>query len=124
MTQRHHNQYELILQVVRGERPCDDLSQLGIKIERIDDAWHFTSPPLEPVKLDISDVANGLLKYKGQSDALKKWARLLLCGSGFIDFSKCEEHTDWEILLNALWDAMDSGTYSDDAFNLAEELAT
>jgi hypothetical protein len=88
----------------------------------IDGAWHFKYPPLEPVKLQISDVAYGLVKYRSNPDDLKKWARLILACS-FIDISDCEEQTGWKLLLNALWDASGSGIISDSALHLAEELA-
>ena len=123
MTPKLSKQQDIILQVVRGQRPCEDLSQLGIHIERVDGAWHFKSPPLEALQLEIVDVANGLLKLKEHPDALQKWTRFLLCGLGFIDFSKCERHSEWQVLLDALWDAMDSGSCSDATFHLAEELA-
>jgi hypothetical protein len=117
-----NNQIQLIYEVVRGERPCADLFHLGVKIEMIDDKWHFEHPHLEPVGIQISDVAFGLLKYRSKPSDLKKWARLILSCS-FIDVSKCEDQTGWEVLLNALWDAMGTGKYSDSAFHLAEELA-
>jgi len=123
MTQKHSNETQIIYEVVRGERPCTDLFQLGVKIEKVDDTWHFEFPQLEPVKLQISDVAYGLVKHRSNPDGLKKWARLILAGS-FIDLSNCEEQTGWEVLLNALWDAMDTGQINNDALGIAEELAT
>jgi hypothetical protein len=122
MTPRHPNPSELIYQVVQGERPCTDLFQLGIKIEVIDDKWQIESPPLESVKLHISDVARGLLRYRASPADAKKWARLVLASS-FIDLSECESQTGWDLLLNALWDAMGTGTISNGALHLAEELA-
>ena len=122
MTQRRPDQQRLIYDVIRGERPCSDLFQLGVKMGPVDDEWHLEEPCLEPVKIQLSDVANGLLKYRSHPDALKKWARLILA-SGFIDVSECENQTGWEVLLNALWDAMGTGTFSPGAVHLAEELA-
>ena len=56
--------YELlILQVIRGELPFADLFQLGIKMGLMDDEWHIEAPFLPQVKIKISDVAYGLLKY-------------------------------------------------------------
>jgi len=123
VTPRHLDSGELIQQVIQGERPCTDLSELGIRIQIVDDKWHIESPPMEAVRLHIADVAHGLVKYAPSPNDLKKWATLMLCGSGFIDFSECETQTGWDLLLNALWDAMGTGTFSNSALHLAEELA-
>jgi hypothetical protein len=122
MTPRTNHQ-ALIYQVVRGERPCTDLGQLGIKLEYVDGDWHIESPSLDEIKLHISDIAHGLVKYQSSPSDLKKWARLILSGSGFIDLSECESQTGWEVLLNALWDSMSTGEFSTNAKHLAQELA-
>jgi hypothetical protein len=122
MTPRPPNPSGLIYQVIRGERPCTDLFQLGVKIDVIDDKWQIESPPLESVRLHISDVAHGLFRYRASPIDAKKWARLVLCGP-FIDLSECETQAGWEVLLNALWDAMGTGTFSNSALHLAEKLA-
>jgi len=46
---------------------------------------------------------------------------MLMCT--LVDFADCEKETGWEILLNAMWDAMGKGVFSDDALHRAEELA-
>jgi len=81
MTSRRPNPSQLIYQVVQGERPCADLFQLRVKIEVIDDKWQIESPPLESVKLHISHVARGLLRYRSSPADAKKWARLLLASA-------------------------------------------
>jgi hypothetical protein len=95
---------------------------LGIKIEIIDDRWEIHSPPIGPVKLRILDIANGLLRYRSHPLEARKWARLVLA-SPFTDLSDCETETGWEVLLTALWDAMDSGNFSEEALKIAEEVA-
>lgn len=123
MTQKHNKHVQPIREVIRGERAATDLADMGITLEFIDGTWHIMAPHLEPVKLQISDIAHGLVKYRSVPKDLQKWAGLLLCGSGFIDLSDCEIQTGWDLLLNALWDAMDTGAFSDSALHLAEELA-
>ena len=114
----------IIYQVVRGQRPIADLAHLGIRLQFIDGDFQIECPHMEGVALDISDIAYGLLKYRSSPGDLKKWARLILAGSAFIDFSKCESQTGYEVLLNALWDSLGAGQFSEEAKHLAEELAT
>jgi len=114
---------EIIYQVVRGERPCTDLKLLGVEFDFVDDARIMRMPYLKAVKLRVSDVANGLVKYHDQPKDLQKWARFMLMASNLVDFDECEKETGWDVLLNALWDAMGNGTISENALHRAEELA-
>ena len=122
MTPKHPNASELISESFGASGRVLTCFRLGVKIEVIDDKWQIEAPPLESVRLHISDVAQGLFRYRSSPVDAKKWARLVLCGP-FIDLSECEAHTGWDLLLNALWDAMGTGTFSDSALHLAEELA-
>jgi hypothetical protein len=114
---------QIIREVVRGQRPCEDLRKVGIKIELIDGDWQIESPNLVPTELEISDIAHGLITYQTNPSNLKKWARLILLGSGFLDLSQCESKSGWEVLLNALWDATANGEISEIAKRVAQELA-
>ena len=122
MTQ-NNDDTEVIHKVIRGERPCTDLAHLGIKVEIVDGDWQVTSPHLNAAKVHISDIASGLIKYHARPTDLKKWANFVLAGSGFIDLSDCESQAGWGILLDALWDSSSRGTFSEEALQVAQELA-
>jgi len=119
---RNNYNIQLIHQVVRGERPCTDLSCLGIKLEITDGNWQIESPHLEAVRVRVSDIVHGLLKYQSNTTDLKKWASLVM-GCNFIDLSECESQASWDVLLNALWDSAYTGAFSPTALKVAQEMA-
>jgi hypothetical protein len=72
--------------------------------------------------VELSDIAQGLLVHHKDSAALQVWARIVMSAPTIFDLSKCESDTGGELLLTALWDAAFTGSITDSALHMAEEL--
>jgi hypothetical protein len=62
---------------------------------------------------DLSDLATGLAAYRTRAQDLQAWAHVMLGASAFLDFSGFESTPMGELLVEALWDAAESGAVSD-----------
>lgn len=108
---------------VRGERGREDLEKLGIEIKEIKDGYEFANPQHIVAKVSLRDVAQGLLRFRSDLDALRTWSGLVLAGSSFIDFDPgFEGNPDGGVLLDALWNAWFRRDIGEDAFVVAEKL--
>jgi hypothetical protein len=125
----HPSSSEIILQVVRGERPLTDLQDLGISIT-IEQNTYTTENPMRitienprGVEADASalDIARGILRYRRDPEELRTWAAIVLGDSNFLGFL-LEDHPDEDPLLGALWDASFGEPLKDEAINTAERL--
>jgi hypothetical protein len=95
---------EVILRVVRGERPWTDLGKLGIDVRIEGDRCTIRNPRGIEATADIQDLASGLLAHQGDPRALRSWAFVVEAGSPFLDLD-VEGDPAGEILLDALWKA-------------------
>jgi hypothetical protein len=114
----------LLLAVVRGEMPLDDLTKIGIEINSEDGFYKLKSGNLDvTVTPSASDVVMGILRYcSRKKNDVRKWAFFLLAESGVIDFSALESHPQGELLFSALWDASFEGRISSETIELAQRL--
>src|SRR3990172_10625441 len=113
---------ELILQVVRGERPCSELALVRISVMFQGDSCVIENPRRVQAVAQAADIAKGLVTNRESPEALTLWARVVLAGSSFLDLN-LEAHPTGDILLNALWDAAFGRPVGDDALRAAAKLA-
>jgi hypothetical protein len=108
---------------VRGELGREDVERLGIEIKEIEDGYEFTNPQNIVAKVSLQDVAQGLLRFRYDLEALRTWAGLVVAGSSFIDLDPdFEDCPNGEVLLDALWNAWFRQDIAEDAFVVAERL--
>lgn len=112
---------ELILQVVRGEKPWTDLARLGITIVFEGSATRVDNPRGMVAVAQPVDIAQGLLEYRDRPDDLRAWARVILAGVPFLDLA-LDDQPVGDILLDALWDATFGRQLADEAIRTAEQL--
>jgi hypothetical protein len=106
---------------VRGELGRQDLEKLGIEIREIEGGYEFANHQHIVAKVSLRDVAQGLLRFRYDPEAMRYWAGLVVAGSSFIEFGPdFEELPDGEVLLDALWDAWFRQDIAEDAFVRAE----
>lgn len=106
------NPAELIREVVRGERHWSDLRLIGVEIDQREGDWSITYAGDVCSTPDLSDVAMGFDRFRTSTEELQSWAHVLLGGSAFLDFSGMESTPSGEVLVEALWDAAESGVVS------------
>lgn len=109
---------------MRGERPWTDLWLIGVLIREEEGEWVveyaggiFSTP-------DIVDFACGFRGYAERPAELKDWAHVLLAGSAFIDFAGIESTDTGAALLDALWDAADTGILNETTRKIVARLAS
>jgi hypothetical protein len=108
---------------VRGELGQKDLENLGIEIKEIKDGYEFRNPRNILVKVSLQDVAEGLLRFRHDPEALRAWAGLVVAGSSFIELdSDFEDNPEGEVLLDCLWNAWFRQDIAEDKFAMAERL--
>jgi hypothetical protein len=98
---------EIILQVIQGVRPLEDLGLVGIGTGLTLDARGYYSWQGEMLaELDTvitpADLAMGLTKLWSTAEEQRRWA-FILEGCTFWSFADGEEETITELLLDALW---------------------
>src|SRR5579884_1384252 len=112
---------EIVLEVVRGQRPWTDLGSLGIIITFEGQRTRVQNPTGIVVVAGPADIAQGLLAYRGRPRELRTWARVILAGIPFLDLA-LEEEPVGDILLDALHNADYGEPISEEAFTVAERL--
>jgi hypothetical protein len=112
---------DLIRQVVRGERPWQDLRQLGIIVQLHGERATIDNPRHVSATAAAHDLAHGFLAYRGDADALREWAFVVEGGSSFLDLD-VEAHPDGEALLDGLWKACFGEPVPDETIRVAEHV--
>jgi hypothetical protein len=102
----------LIRQVVRGDCSWEALKQIGVRLEFTDAGLELRYSGAAAAYPDANDIAAGFWRYQFDQDALRTWASVVLAGSGFIDLASLEGTFVGDTLLDALWDAAQSGELS------------
>ncbi len=97
---------EIILEIVRGVRPPEDLRLAGIEVRQSktepgQTVYEIANPHEVVAVASAVDVALGLLRYVDDRAALQQWASMLEAGSSFLDLN-LEDHPLGESLLDAL----------------------
>ena len=114
----------VILGVVRGDRPLIDLQVAGVVVDQtvrdaevqysIQNSFHLL------VTATAGDIATGLLHYEKQPEALGYWARTIMAGSDFVDLALDEDDPVGDRLMDALWKASYGEPIPPDVFKVAK----
>lgn len=119
---------ELLLEVIRGERPLVDLKASGVSVRfrkldqrsrEIDVKPHYDA--LLVVVPTSVDLAKGLLAYQGRPQELKNWGSFVL-GADLVELEPLESDPDGEVILTAVWDAGFDGRLSHEGIQTARRL--
>lgn len=123
MIQSSDYQRKTLLEIVTGERPIADASALGLFITETAEGKKLVGDlPGVVISPAIDDVVSGFLRNRNSPDDLRNWAFLMLAEIGAIDLSDLEEASVGETLFQALWDASESGTVSDELIGRVSRL--
>jgi hypothetical protein len=114
---------QVALEAVRGLRDWDALASIGITVKVGENECEIENPSGQVITVSPSDVAEGFVRLSADPSALKRWASVLLSGSGFLDL-KLENDQYGQVLLEGLWDASDDGRARQGALLAARELYT
>lgn len=112
---------EVLLQVVRGQRPWTDLRKIGIDISVKGNRCTFHSPRPIAATADVHDLAKGFIAHRNNALALREWAFVVEAADMDLDV---ENHPAGETVLHALWDASFGNPISDEAQRTIEQLAS
>ena len=114
---------DLIRRVLRGDDPPEVLTSLGVRIERSERGSITVTPPndLTLPPCPLSDLARGLLTHWALGNGLQEWATAVLMIDA-IQFDEADTPQEGR-LLDAVWAAMTRQPISDDALELARQLA-
>jgi len=114
---------DLVRRVVRGDEPPEVLTGLGVRIERSERGSITVTPPndLTIPPCPLSDLARGLLTHWALGNGLQEWATAVLMIDA-IQFVEADTPQEGR-LLDAVWAAMTRQPISDDALELARQLA-
>lgn len=113
---------DIVIQVVRGERPWNALQEVGIDIAFQSGRCFIDNTAHVEATAQAHDVAQGLIAYQDNPSALRTWAWILLAGSPFLELA-LEQHHAGEVLLEALWDASFGQPLSEYAKAVSAQLA-
>lgn len=96
---------DLILDFIRGDLLWTKLSAVGIDINFIDDDnCEIIGKNRIVVVPEVEDIIIGILKLYKMTNAIQKWATIILGSSNIIDLKKIESDINGDEILNILWD--------------------
>jgi hypothetical protein len=115
---------ETLRSCVRGHLPWEAVQDLaGIRVTPIAGGYTIENPRNVVATVGVRDVAEGLLRYRGDPIALKSWAFMIMGGSSLLDLEDdFEETPDGEALLDALWKASFLEEVDERSFSTAARL--
>src|SRR4051794_23279532 len=105
----------LITAVIRGDAPLASLQAAGVQVSRDSEGMTVSAIGGDAVVAEITDLVAGFLRYDGCSEQLSEWASVMLAGSAFLDLAALEDHGAGSTLIEALWDAADTGAIAPSA---------
>jgi hypothetical protein len=92
---------QIIMCVVRGEKPWSDLIPFEVTRDRL--GWKF--PKLDvPVCVTLKDLEAGLENNSTCPIKRREWAQFMLAASGLVEIDATEDAARREVLLGKLWD--------------------
>jgi hypothetical protein len=119
---------EIVRAVVQGKLPISALAEAGITFEVQENQpggdrkikVHMNAPL--SVEVRPVDIAQGLLSYKDQPEALRDWATFLLGDLEVLDLTPLESWPEGDELLSAVWDASFEGQIKRASISVASAL--
>jgi hypothetical protein len=119
---------EIVRAVVQGKLPISALGEAGITFE-VQESQPGGDRQIKvqlkaPLSVEVRpvDIAQGLLNYKDQPEAVRDWATFLLCDLDVIDLTPLESWPEGDELLSALWDASFEGQIKSASIRIATAL--
>lgn len=110
----------MILRVVRGLNPWQDLSSLGFQIAFDQNGGSLKQPEGVEAKAALLDLAQGFLTYRQHPKNLQEWAFVMQA----LDLDVDWDHPQWgQPFADALWQASFGETVFEDFYRLAETMA-
>ena len=109
------------VEVVRGERPIDELAHVGVLVADTEHGRRIEVPAGFVVALPLVDLAVGLIASWARGTQLREWAAVMLMLSN-IEFSDMDS-SDYEMLLEALWAASAGEEIPEESLAVAKRLA-
>lgn len=120
MTPNSNDIKQKFLGIITGEFPLDSIADFDVEISQKQDVMTLHSKLSDSLVVPtVTDMIRGFIAYENEPNKLKLWAFFNLSETGAIDFSKIEEHPFGERVIDALWEASDSGFVSEDFLNEA-----
>ncbi len=114
----------LVLDVVRGIRPWEDLRRVGLAISFIEGGCNCDGRGTVVATPSIGDLARGIDRHlSNPASDLERWSAVMLAASAVIDFSQIIAREDGERLISALWDASGRQEVDHQVRTLARSLA-
>jgi hypothetical protein len=110
---------QVVLEVIRGERPWTDLRALGMDL-RPDKGTAYGLRPVE-VKVGIHDLARGFASHRHDPAALREWAFAMQALDA--DFDAVTSHPSGEEVWDAIWRASFGDPPEEAQVRLIAELA-
>ena len=111
---------DTLRQIVRGDRSLADLSALGMTLKLANNRSSIDNPRKISTRVDIHDVAHGLVANLKDPERLREWALFLNAADVDFDF---EGHPLGERVLTALWDASFQNPIAPSVLEVLESLA-
>lgn len=121
MTLNSNDVKQKFLGIITGETPLSSIADFDVEISQEQNAMVLHSKLSNSLVFPtVADVIKGFMVYENEPDKLKLWAFFNLAESGAIDLSKIEEHPFGEKVIDALWEASESGLVSEDFLKEAQ----
>jgi hypothetical protein len=121
-------QEEIVRAVIQGRLPISALDAAGITLEiqerRSGGYRRIRVQSKAPLNVELRpvDVAQGLLAYRDQPEALRDWATYLLSDIDNVDLERLVSCPEGDEMLKALWDASFEGRINGDGIRVASAL--
>ena len=114
---------ELIRGIVRGEKPLELLETLGVHVSQEAGAYRVEGAGTVVARPSLEDVAAGIVNCaRSGVSQCRRWSAVILAASAVIDLACLEESKHGASLLEALWDAAETGVFEEQALSLAQRL--
>jgi hypothetical protein len=96
-----------VVSFVRGEASVGAITSRGVGVSVTSEMVKISLPPDTPrAAVTVEDVLAGLESNSRDAGSLRVWATVVLA-SALVDLPVDEDSEDFDMLLDALWDAMD-----------------
>ena len=116
------NAFGILHGVVKGERPLRELGPLGFDIQEYDGRVSVMYDGDLVIVPEVGDIAAGFRAHLARALDLREWASFILAGSGAVSLEALEGHAAGEHLIEALWDAAETGAVSESAVRVIRRL--
>ena len=122
MSANESKEARILRQIVRGQRPWDDLESIGVHVHKRGDTYEILNSRGLTTIIRADDLAQGLLAYAHDPVKLREWAALIMADAIPCDL-QMKDGTKEEDLLAVVKDIAFGGGLSEKSLLLARRLA-